>query len=124
MADALKYRGGVQPAHDFRDKAGLLEYVREQRQPTGLKGVLRKDIERTFTGFDAALKVRLRGPPLHVCAPPRRADMGQCAHNGAQELVAAKEVFILKGRGQDEIIFYNDKDILIPVDDGTILCTQ
>ena len=43
--------------HDFRDKHGLLAFLRDQRRPNSLKGVLRKDVERTFTGFDAALKV-------------------------------------------------------------------
>ena len=35
-----------------------------------------------------------------------------------QELVASKDAYVLRGRGQDEIIFYNDKEIIVPVDDG------
>jgi hypothetical protein len=54
----------AQPEYEFRDKAGLLAYLREQRQPGSLHGVLRHKVDRTFAGFDAALKVRVH---VRVC---------------------------------------------------------
>ena len=47
----------AQPKHDIRNKDELREFLRSQYERHPFKGILRQDIERSFAGFDVALKV-------------------------------------------------------------------